>query len=158
MIEIWIPNQITLEARKQFIEDKGFSGNIERNNLVEEFYSQPSQTQAGIPLWVFQNLAWGTNPCRSVSRLSGLNGLDPKFHQPKNDPVATISHFPTSLTTVLCEFRRSVMLESLRLLLSHFSRVRLLATPWTATYQPPPFMGFSRQEYQNGLPLPSSSL
>ena len=35
------------------------------------------------------------------------------------------------------------------------SRVRLLATPWTATYQAPPSMGFSRQEYWSGVPLPS---
>ena len=39
-------------------------------------------------------------------------------------------------------------------LLSHFSRVRLLATPWTADYQAPPSMGFSRQEYWSGVPLP----
>ena len=35
------------------------------------------------------------------------------------------------------------------------SRVWLLATPWTATYQAPPSMGFSRQEYWSGMPLPS---
>ena len=35
------------------------------------------------------------------------------------------------------------------------SRVRLLATPWTAAHQAPPSMGFSRQEYWSGLPLPS---
>ena len=35
------------------------------------------------------------------------------------------------------------------------SRVRPLATPWTAAYQAPPSMGFSRQEYWSGLPLPS---
>ena len=35
------------------------------------------------------------------------------------------------------------------------SRARLLATPWTAAYQAPPSMGFSRQEYQSGVPLPS---
>ena len=35
------------------------------------------------------------------------------------------------------------------------SLVRLLATPWTAAYQSPPSMGFSRQEYWSGLPLPS---
>ena len=40
-------------------------------------------------------------------------------------------------------------------LLSRFSRVRLCATPWTAAYQAPPSMGFSRQEYWSGLPLPS---
>ena len=35
------------------------------------------------------------------------------------------------------------------------SHVRLLATPWTAAYQAPPSMGFSRQEYWSGVPLPS---
>ena len=35
------------------------------------------------------------------------------------------------------------------------SRVRLLAIPWAAAHQAPPSMGFSRQEYQSGLPLPS---
>ena len=31
------------------------------------------------------------------------------------------------------------------------SRARLSATPWTAAYQAPPSMGFSRQEYLEGL-------
>ena len=35
------------------------------------------------------------------------------------------------------------------------SPVRLLATPWTAAYQAPLSLGFSRQEYWNGVPLPS---
>ena len=35
------------------------------------------------------------------------------------------------------------------------SHVRLFSTPWTAAYQAPPSMGFSRQEYWSGLPLPS---
>ena len=35
------------------------------------------------------------------------------------------------------------------------SRVRLFATPWTAAYQALPSMGFSRQEYWSGVPLPS---
>ena len=35
------------------------------------------------------------------------------------------------------------------------SRVRLLATPLIAAYQAPPSMGFSRQEYWSGVPLPS---
>ena len=33
------------------------------------------------------------------------------------------------------------------------SPVRLLAVPWTAAYQAPPSMGFSRQEYWSGVPL-----
>ena len=35
------------------------------------------------------------------------------------------------------------------------SRVRLPATPRTAAHQAPPSMGFSRQEYWSGVPLPS---
>ena len=35
------------------------------------------------------------------------------------------------------------------------SRLRLLATPWTAAYQAPPSIRFSRQEYWSGVPLPS---
>ena len=45
-------------------------------------------------------------------------------------------------------WKRKVKVKSL-------SRVWLLATPWTATYQAPPSMGFSRQEYWSGVPLPS---
>ena len=37
-------------------------------------------------------------------------------------------------------------------MLSRFSRVRLLVTPWTIARQAPVSMGFSRQEYWSGLP------
>ena len=37
-------------------------------------------------------------------------------------------------------------------------RVWLLATPWPAAYQASPSMGFSRQEYWSGVPLPSPLL
>ena len=35
------------------------------------------------------------------------------------------------------------------------SHVQLLVTPWTAAFQAPPSMGFSRQEYWSEVPLPS---
>ena len=38
------------------------------------------------------------------------------------------------------------------------SRVRLFATPWTVAYQASPSMGFPRQEYWSGLPLPSPNV
>ena len=44
------------------------------------------------------------------------------------------------------------------LLLSRFSRVRLCATPQMAAHQAPPSLGFSRQEYWSGVPLPSLTL
>jgi len=46
----------------------------------------------------------------------------------------------------------------LLLLLNCFGRVRLCATPWTEAHQAPLSMGFSRQEYWSGVPLPSPIL
>ena len=47
--------------------------------------------------------------------------------------------------------------ECLKLLseVKSLSHVRLFATPWTVSYQVPPSIGFSRQEYWRGLPFPS---
>ena len=45
--------------------------------------------------------------------------------------------------------------RELLLLLSHFSRVQLCATPETAAHQAPPSLGFSRQEHWSGLPFSS---
>ena len=56
---------------------------------------------------------------------------------------------PGKNTGVGCHF----LLQCMKVKL--LSRVRLLSTPWTAAYQAPPSMGFSRQEYWSGLPLPS---
>ena len=47
------------------------------------------------------------------------------------------------------------VLNSLLLLLSHFSRVRLCAIPQMAAHQAPLSLGFSRQEHWSGLPFPS---
>ena len=58
----------------------------------------------------------------------------------------------TAIYVFFCLFNKHSLLL---LLLSHFSRIRLCATPWTAACQAPPSMGFSRQEYWSGVPLPS---
>ena len=60
---------------------------------------------------------------------------------------------PSKKTGVGCHFllhawKWKVKVKSL-------NRVRLLVTPWTAAYQTPPSMGFSRREYWSGVPLPS---
>ena len=46
-------------------------------------------------------------------------------------------------------------LKSLLMKVKSLSRFWLLATPWTAAHQAPLSMGFSRQEYWSGVPLPS---
>ena len=58
----------------------------------------------------------------------------------------------------ICAYdRREIFLKLslLLLLLSHFSRVWLCATLWTAAHQAPPSLGFSRHEHWSGLPFPS---
>ena len=58
----------------------------------------------------------------------------------------------------VCHMQSNVILASsgmLLLLLSHFSRVQLCVTPWTAAHQALLSMGLSRQEYWSGLPFPS---
>ena len=41
------------------------------------------------------------------------------------------------------------------IIIESLNHVWLFMTPWTAAYQAPPSMGFSRQEYWSGVPLPS---
>ena len=60
-------------------------------------------------------------------------------------PVTTELPHPLGLT-----FHGSALLHVS--VLSRFSCVRLLATPWTVAHQAPLPMGFSRQEYWSGLP------
>ena len=71
----------------------------------------------------------------------------------KNNIVSTWAAF--ILSPINWDGWTTWMLLVLLVLLSHFSRVRLLVTPWTAAYKAPPSMGFSRQEYWSGVPLPS---
>jgi len=54
-------------------------------------------------------------------------------------------------TGVGCHF----LLQCMKVKRKSPSHVRLFETPWTAAHQAPPSMGFSRQEYWSGVPLPS---
>ena len=62
-------------------------------------------------------------------------------------------NFPGKSIGVGCQF----LLQCMKVKVKSLSRAGLLATPWTAAYQAPPSMGFSRQEYWSGVPLPSPS-
>ena len=79
------------------------------------------------------------------------NSVWPQRRQPTRLPVPGILQART-LEWVAISFSSAwkwkVKVKSL-------SHVWLFATPWTAAYQVPPSMGFSRQEYWSGLPLPS---
>jgi len=76
---------------------------------------------------------------------------DPTDSNPPGSPVPGILQART-LEWVAISFSNAWKWKVKGKLLSH---IRLLATPWTAAYQAPPPMGFSRQEYWSGVPLPS---
>ena len=82
-------------------------------------------------------------------------------HAVMSDSVQPHRQLPTRLpcpwdspgknTAVGCHF----LLQCMKVKVKFLSCVRLLGTPWTAAHQAPPSMGFSRQEYWSGVPLPS---
>ena len=76
---------------------------------------------------------------------------DPIDGSPPGSPVPGILQART-LERVAISFSNAWKWKVKVKLLSH---VWLLATPWTAAHQAPPSMGFSRQEYWSGVPLPS---
>ena len=86
---------------------------------------------------------------KSLQSCSNL--CDPIDGSPPGSPVPGILQART-LEWVAISFsnawKRKVKVKSL-------SHVRPSATPWTAAHQAPPSMGFSRQEYWSGVPLPS---
>ena len=66
-----------------------------------------------------------------------------------------ITFLPRSKRLLISWLQSPSAVILLLLLLSHFSCVRLCATPLTAAHQAPPSFGFSRQEHWSGLPFPS---
>ena len=82
---------------------------------------------------------------------SCLNLHNPRDGSPPGSPVPGILQARTLEWVAISSsnaWKWKVKLKSL-------SHVQLLATPWTAAHQAPPSMGFSRQEYWSGVPLPS---
>ena len=90
-------------------------------------------------------------PAAAKSLQSSPNLCDPRDSSPPGSPVPGILQART-LEWITISFSNAWKWKVKMKSLSH---VRLLATPWTAAYQPPPSMGFSRQEYWSGVPLPS---
>ena len=76
---------------------------------------------------------------------------DPRDGSPPGSPVPGILQART-LEWVAISFSKA---WKWKVKVNLLSRVWLLATPWTAAHQAPASMGFSRQEYWSGLPLPS---
>ena len=79
------------------------------------------------------------------------NSVRPHRRRPTRLPRPWNS--PGKNTGVGCHF----LLQCMKVKVKPLSRVRLLVTSWTAACHAPPSMGFSRQEYWSGVPVPSPS-
>ena len=107
-------------------------------------------THSSILAW---RILWTEEPAAAAAKsLQSCPTLcDPIDGSPSGSPIPGILQART-LDWVAISFSNAwkwkVKVKSL-------SRVRIFATPWTAAYQAPLPMGFSRQEYWSGLPLPS---
>ena len=78
---------------------------------------------------------------------------DPIDGSPPGSPVPGILQART-LEWVAISFSSA---RKCKVKVKSLSRIQPSATPWTAAHQAPPSMGFSRQEYWSGWPLPSPS-
>ena len=85
---------------------------------------------------------------------SCLTRCDPIDSSPTGSPIPGILQART-LEWVAISFSSA---SKWKVKVKSLSRVRLFSTPWTVAYQATPSMGFSRQEYWSGVPLPSPQL
>ena len=99
-----------------------------------------------IQVCIYKNAAAAAKSLQSCPTL-----CDPIDGSPPGSPVPGILQART-LEWVAISFSNA---WKLKVKVKSLSRVRLLATPWTAAHQAPPSMGFSRQEYWSRVPLPS---
>ena len=86
-----------------------------------------------------------------LGRFSRVWLCDPIDGSPPGSPVPGILQART-LEWVAISFSNA---GNWKVKVKSLSRVRLFSTPWTAAYQAPLSMGFSRQEYWSRVPLPS---
>ena len=103
-------------------------------------------TELNIPLCIYTAAAASAKSLQSCLTLCNpVDSSPPSYHIPGILQARTMEWVAISFSNA---WKWKVKVKSL-------SHVWLLVIPWTAAHQAPPFMGFSRQEYWNGLPLPS---
>ena len=104
------------------------------------------------------SIAWVWSPSAAAAAAKSLQSCptlcDPIDGSPPGFPVPGILQARTLEWVVISLSNAWKWKVKVKLL----SRVQLFATPWTAAYQAPPSMGFSRQEYWSGVPLLSADL
>ena len=130
---------------------------------LKKFIFIPSLIEVGLPLWLRLQCRrpwfdpwvgrspgeWKGSAAKSLQSCPTL--CDPIDSSPPGSSLPGILQSRT-LEWVAISFSNA---GKWKVKVKSLSRVRLLATPWTAAYQAPPSMGFSRQEYWSGVPSPS---
>ena len=103
--------------------------------------------------WNFgPNLTWVAAAAAAAKSLQSCSTLcDPMDGSPWGSPIPGILQART-LEWVAISFSNA---GKWKVKVKSLSRIRLFTTPWTAAYQAPLSVGFSRQEYWSGVPLPS---
>ena len=97
------------------------------------------------------HIQWNATAAAAKSLQSCPTLCDPIDGSPPGSPVPGILQART-LEWAAISFSNA---WKWKMKVKSLSHVQLLVTPWTAAYQAPPSMGFSRQEYWSGVPLPS---
>ena len=137
----WINNKVLLYSTGNYIQYSLINHN-EKEYEKEYVYTHTH-------IYITESLC-----CTAKSLQSCPTLCDPIDGSPPGSPVPGVLQART-LERVAISFSNAwkwkVKVKSL-------SRVRLFMIPWTAAYQAPPSMGFSRQEYWSRVPLPSPTL
>ena len=127
------------------------------DEFVGEKVFSPSYSSAILapPKSYFYPIIWKASGIVAAAAAKSLQSCltlcDPIDGSPPGSPVPGILQART-LEWVAISFSN---VWKWKLKVKSLIRVRLLATPWTAAFQAPPSMGFSRQEHWSGVPLPS---
>ena len=135
-LKIQLSNQVKITLKKTLIQV-----NIVKLNKSMSWSSK----SVG---YVSDNLVITAKSAKSLQSCSTL--CDPIDGSPPGSPIPGILQART-LEWVAISFSNAWKWE---VKVKSLSRIWLLATPWTAAYQVPLPMGFSRQEYWSGVPLP----
>ena len=155
---LWSPSAVILEPKKM----KSVAVSIIASSICHEVMATDAMIlvfwmlsfKPTFSLSSFTFYSWCCHAKSAKSLQSCLTLCDPRDGSPPGSPIPGVLQARTMEWVAIAfsnAWKWKVKVKSL-------SRVRLLATPWTAAHQVPPSTGFSRQEHWSGVSLPSPML
>ena len=117
-----------------------------------------SSVQSLNRVWLFATQQWKEGLVAAAAAAKSLQSCptlcDPTDGSPPGSPDSGILQARTLEWVAISFFNAWKWKVKVKMLI----RIQLFATPWTVAHQAPPSMGFSRQEYWSGVPLPSPGI